>query len=188
MASLPGIRYLADHWWVVLLRGIAAIVFGCVAFAWPGLTIALLVLIWGAYALIDGVFSLIGGIRAKYGTLILLGILGIAAGIVTFLWPGITAITLLWIIAFWAIFAGVMQIAAAIRLRKEIQGEWVMILSGICTVALGVLLMTYPGAGAVSIAWLIASFAIAWGILLCVLAFRLKGWKGRGGRAVAQPA
>jgi uncharacterized membrane protein HdeD (DUF308 family) len=179
MANLPGLRDLADHWWAVLLRGIAAIVFGVLAFAWPGLTIALLVLIWGAYALIDGVFSLIAGIRAKYGTLIFLGILGIAAGLVTFLWPGVTAITLVWIIAFWAIFAGVMQIAAAIRLRKEVQGEWVMILSGICTVALGALLMLYPGAGAVSIAWLIASFAAAWGILLVIVALKLKGRRGQ---------
>jgi len=185
MPNLPGLRYLADHWWAVLLRGIAAIVFGILAFAWPGLTIALLVLIWGAYALIDGVFSLIAGIRAKYGTLILLGVLGIAAGLVTFFWPGVTAITLVWIIAFWAIFAGVMQIAAAIRLRKEIQGEWVMILCGVCTVALGALLMLYPGAGAVSIAWLIASFAVAWGVLLVIVALKLKG---RRGRLAAQPA
>jgi uncharacterized membrane protein HdeD (DUF308 family) len=185
MTSLPGMRYLADHWWAVLLRGIAAILFGVLAFAWPGLTIALLVLIWGAYALIDGIFALIAGIRAKYGTLILLGILGIAAGVVTFFWPGITAITLLWIIAFWAIFAGVMQIAAAIRLRREIRGEWVLILSGLCTVALGALLIMYPGAGAVSIAWLIASFAVAWGVLLCILAFKLKG---RRGSLTAQPA
>jgi uncharacterized membrane protein HdeD (DUF308 family) len=185
MASLPGIRYLADHWWAVLLRGIAAIVFGVMAFAWPGLTIALLVLIWGAYALIDGVFSLVAGVRAKYGALIVLGLLGIAAGVVTFFWPGVTAITLLWIIAFWAIFSGVMQIAAAIRLRKEIQGEWIMILSGICTIALGALLMLYPSAGAVSIAWLIASFAVAWGVLLVFLSLKLKG---RRGRLVTKPA
>ena len=185
MANLPGIRGLAGHWWVVLLRGLAAIAFGVMAFAWPGLTIALLVLIWGAYALVDGVFSLIAGIRAKYGTLIVLGLLGIAAGIVTFAWPGVTAVTLLWIIAFWAIFSGVMQIAAAIRLRREIQGEWILILSGICTVALGALLFLYPGAGAVSVAWLIASFAIAWGVLLMILAFKLKGWNGR---LTAQPA
>lgn len=188
MATLPGIRFLADHWWAVLLRGIAAIVFGVLAFAWPGLTIALLVLIWGAYALIDGVFSLVAGVRAKYGALIVLGLLGIAAGVVTFFWPGVTAITLLWIIAFWAIFAGVMQVAAAIRLRKEIQGEWILILSGVCTVALGILLVLYPGAGAVSIAWLIASFAVAWGVLLVVLALKLKGRRGRAPGAVAQPA
>jgi len=188
MASVPAVRDLADHWWIVLLRGVLAILFGVLAFAWPGLTVALLVLIWGAYALIDGLFELVVGIRAKYGALIVVGLLGIAAGVLTFVWPAITAIALLWIIAFWAIFAGVMQIAAAIRLREEIRGEWLLILSGICTVALGVLLLRYPSAGAVSIAWLIASFAVAWGILLVILAFRLKGWKTRTGRTAAEPA
>ena len=94
------IRTLAEHWWVLLLRGLVAILFGFVAYAQPGAAIAVLVLLWGAYALIDGIFEVIAGVRAKYGSLILLGLLGIAAGIVTFLWPGITAVTLLYIIAF----------------------------------------------------------------------------------------
>ena len=173
------IRMLAQHWWVLLLRGLLAIAFGLVTFARPGITIAVLVLFWGAYALVDGIFEVIAGIRAKWGSLILLGVLGIAAGIVTFMWPGITAIILLYIIAFWAIVAGVMQIAAAIRLRKEIEGEWLWILSGVCTVALGALLIARPGAGAVSVVWLIGSFAIAWGVLLVMLSFRLKGHAGR---------
>ena len=179
------IRTLAQHWWVLLLRGLLAIVFGLLTFANPGITIAVLVLFWGAYALVDGIFEVIAGIRAKWGSLILLGILGIAAGIVTFMWPGITAIVLLYIIAFWAIVAGVMQIAAAIRLRKEIEGEWLWILSGVCTVILGGLLIAKPGAGAISVAWLIASFAVAWGILLVMLSFRLKS---HAGRVVATPA
>jgi uncharacterized membrane protein HdeD (DUF308 family) len=173
------IRTLAQHWWVLLLRGLLAIVFGLLTFSNPGITIAVLVLFWGAYALVDGIFEVIAGFRAKWGSLILLGVLGIAAGIVTFLWPGITAIVLLYIIAFWAIVAGVMQIAAAIRLRREVEGEWLWILSGICTVILGGLLIARPGAGAVSLVWLIASFAIAWGVLLVILAFRLKGHVGR---------
>ncbi len=170
---------LAQHWWVVLLRGIAAILFGLMSYAWPGVTLAVLVLIWGAYALVDGIFEVVAGVRARYGSLILLGILGIAAGVVTFFWPGITAIALLWIIAFWAIVAGVLQISAAVRLRKEIQGEWLWILSGVCTVVLGCLLIARPGAGALSVVWLIAFFAIAWGILLVILAFKLKGHHGR---------
>ena len=141
------IRTLAEHWWVLLLRGLAAILFGIVAYAWPGVAIAFLVLIWGAYALIDGIFEVVAGIRAKYGALVLLGLLGIAAGVVTFLWPGVTAVTLLWIIAFWAIVAGAMQIAAAIRLRKEVQGEWLWILSGACMIVLGVLLHAPPRGG-----------------------------------------
>jgi uncharacterized membrane protein HdeD (DUF308 family) len=173
------IRTLAQHWWVLLLRGLLAIVFGLLTFANPGITIAVLVLFWGAYALVDGIFEVIAGIRAKWGSLVLLGILGIAAGIVTFMWPGITALVLLYIIAFWAIVAGVVQIAAAIRLRKEVTGEWLWILSGVCTVVLGGLLIARPGAGAVSVVWLIASFAIAWGILLVMLSFRLKAHHGR---------
>jgi uncharacterized membrane protein HdeD (DUF308 family) len=179
------IRTLAEHWWVLLLRGIVAILFGLLAYARPVLTIAALVLLWGAYALVDGMFEVVAGVKAKYGTLIFLGILGIAAGLVTFFWTAITAITLLYVIAFWAIVAGVMQIAAAIRLRREVQGEWLWILSGLCLVVLGVLLIAQPGAGALSLVWLIASFAIAWGILLVILAFRLKAHHAR---LVAKPA
>jgi uncharacterized membrane protein HdeD (DUF308 family) len=170
---------LAQHWWVVLLRGLAAIAFGLVAYTRPGVTIAVLVLLWGAYALVDGIFEVIAGVRAKWGSLIFLGALGIAAGLVTFFWPGVTAVVLLYIIAFWAIVAGAMQIAAAVRLRKEVQGEWLWILSGVCTVVLGCLLIANPGVGALSVMWLIGSFAIAWGILLVILAFRLKGHHGR---------
>ena len=173
------IRTLAEHWWVVLLRGICAILFGIIAYTQPGVTIAVLVLLWGAYALVDGIFEVVAGVRAKYGSLIFLGLLGIAAGIVTFLWPGVTAVTLLYIIAFWAIVAGVMQIAAAIRLRKEVEGEWLWILSGLCMVVLGGLLISRPAAGAISVMWLIGSFAIAWGLLLTILAFRLKGHLGK---------
>ncbi len=102
-----------------------------------------------------------------------------------FLWPGLTAVTLLWVLAFWAIVAGVMQIAAAIRLRKEVQGEWLWVLSGILTVGLGVLLFLYPGAGILSVTWLLAALAIVWGILLVMLSFKLKGLKGK---LPAQPA
>ena len=179
------VRTLAQHWWVLLLRGLLAILFGVLTFARPAITIVILVAFWGAYALVDGIFEVIAGIRAKWGSLVFLGILGIAAGIATFLWPGITALVLLYIIAFWAIVAGVMQIAAAIRLRREVTGEWLWILSGVCTVILGALLIARPGAGAVSLVWLIASFAIAWGVLLVILSFRLKAHHGR---LVARPA
>jgi uncharacterized membrane protein HdeD (DUF308 family) len=173
------IRTLAEHWWVLLLRGLVAILFGFVAYEQPGAAIAVLVLLWGAYALVDGIFEVIAGVRAKYASLILLGLLGIAAGVVTFLWPGVTAVTLLYIIAFWAIVAGVLQIVAAFRLRREVEGEWLWILSGICMVLLGGMLMRHPEAGAVSVMWLIGSFAMAWGVLLVILAFRLKGHRGK---------
>jgi uncharacterized membrane protein HdeD (DUF308 family) len=179
MAELPMVRLLAQHWWVVLLRGIAAILFGLMAFAWPGLTIAVLVLFWGAYALVDGIFAVVSGIRAKWGSVIFLGVLGIAAGLITFFWPAITAIALLYLIAFWALFVGLLQIVAAVRLRREIQGEWLWILSGILMVILGLLLVVHPGAGALSVIWMIACFAFVWGILLIALSLRLKGVRSR---------
>lgn len=185
MALVSAMRIMADHWWVPLLRGVLAILFGILTFVVPGLTLAALVLLWGAYALVDGVFHVVAGVRGKWWGLVLLGILGIAAGVVTFLWPAITAITLLWLIAFWAIFVGVLQISAAIRLRKEIQGEWLWILAGLCTVLLGVLLIFNPGAGALSVLWLIGTFAIVWGILLVILSLKLKGL---GGGLAPKPA
>lgn len=181
MADFSAARALTQHWWVVLLRGVLAILFGMMAYAWPGVTLAILVLFWGAYALIDGVFEVVAGIRGKWGALVFLGALGIVAGVVAFVWPGLTASALVWVFAFWAIVAGVLQVSAAIRLRREIQGEWLWIVSGVCTVLLGVLLMLYPGAGALSVIWLIASLAVAWGILLVVLAFKLKGMAARMG-------
>ena len=185
MAVFSAVRTMAEHWWVVLLRGILAILFGVLAYAWPGLTILILVTIWGAYAFVDGVFGVVAGIRGKWTSLVVLGLLGIAVGVVAFLWPGLTAVTLLWILAFWAIAAGVMQIAAAIRLRQEVEGEWLWVLSGILTVGLGVLFFLYPGAGILSVTWLVAALAIVWGILLVMLSFKLKGMKGK---LAAQPA
>jgi len=164
---------------VVLLRGVLAILFGVMAWSWPGETLAILVLLWGAYALVDGIFEVIAGLRGKWGSLVVLGLLGIGAGIVALVWPGLAAITLIWVFAFWAIVAGILQVSAAIRLRREVQGEWMWILSGILTVGLGVLLLLYPGAGALSVTWLIGTLAVAWGILLVMLALRLKGLETR---------
>lgn len=179
MPVVSALRTMSDHWWVVLLRGILGILFGVMAYTWPGLTVLILVTIWGAYALFDGVVELVAGIRGKWGSLILLGLLGIAAGIIALLRPGVAALALLWVIAIWAIVAGVMQISAAIRLRKEVQGEWLWILSGILTIALGLLFLARPGEGILSVTWLIATLAIVWGILLVMLSFKLKGMKGR---------
>lgn len=173
------VRALSQHWWVVLLRGVLAILFGVMAWAWPGETLAILVLLWGAYALVDGIFEVIAGLRGKWGSLVILGLLGIGAGIVALVWPGLAAITLIWIFAFWAIVAGILQVSAAIRLRREVQGEWMWILSGILTVGLGVVLLLYPGAGALSVTWLIGTLAVAWGILLVMLALKLKGLETR---------
>ncbi len=185
MATFSAIRSMADHWWVLLLRGLVAILFGILAFAWPGLTVLLLVAIWGAYAFFDGVLALLAGIRGKWTSLVVLGLLGIAAGLVAFFRPGLAAVTLLWVLAFWAIAAGVMQIAAAVRLRREIEGEWLWILTGVLTVGLGALLFLHPGEGILTVTWIIASLAVVWGILLVMLAFKVKGMKGRVAAAMA---
>ena len=179
------ITTLARNWGVLALRGLCAIIFGILAFVWPGITLGALVLLYGAYALVDGILAIIAAVSKREGSglpwwaLLLQGLLGIAAGIVTFAWPGITALVLLFLIAAWAIVTGIFAIIAAIRLRKEIQGEFWLALSGVLSIVFGVLLFARPGAGALAVVWLIGSYAIIFGILLLFLAFRLKRFKER---------
>lgn len=177
------LQTLGRTWWLVLLRGLAAIVFGILAWAWPGVTLITLVLFWGAYALVDGVAALIGGWQAKDSgkpmwQVVLIGVIGIAAGIFTFLQPGVTAVALLILIAAWAIVHGIFEIAAAIRLRKEIQNEWLLILSGAISVLFGIFMIANPGAGALAVLWLIGVFSVAYGALLVILSFKLKKHAG----------
>jgi uncharacterized membrane protein HdeD (DUF308 family) len=172
------VHQLAKNWWLMLLRGIAAIIFGVLAFVWPGLTLLTLVLFYGAYALVDGVLAIVsaitGGTPAPRWWLVVIGLFGIAAGILTFAWPGITALVLLFFIAGWAIAIGVFQIIGAIRLRKEIDNEWMLILGGVLSVLFGIGVLLVPGAGALALVWVIAIYAIVEGILFVALAFRLK--------------
>jgi uncharacterized membrane protein HdeD (DUF308 family) len=184
---------LARYWWIFALRGVAAILFGIAAFLWPGITVTVLVLLFGAYVLVDGIFNLIAGIQARgererWWVMILLGLAGIALGVLTFLWPDVTALVLLYFIAAWAIVTGVLEIAAAIRLRKEIEGEWLMALAGIASVIFGILLMVLPGPGAIALIWLIAAYAIVVGVLLLVLAFRLRSWRDALDRPMSRTA
>jgi uncharacterized membrane protein HdeD (DUF308 family) len=176
---------VASHWWVLALRGVLALLFGIMAFAWPGVTMAVLVLLYGGYALADGIFAALAGVKTRTWSMLGVGLLGIAAGVATFLWPGITAIVLLYIIAFWAIFVGVFEIVTAIKLRKEIENEWLLIVSGVGIVLLGLLLLFNPGAGALSVVWMIGTVAILFGLLLLGLAFRLRGLHGRMAARVA---
>jgi len=173
------LQSLGRVWWLVLLRGIAAIAFGVLAWMWPGATLVTLVLFWGAYALVDGIAALLGGWNAKeagrpWWQVVLVGVVGIAAGVFTFVQPGVTAVALLILIAVWAIANGVLQVSAAIRLRKAIANEWLLILSGALSVLFGALLIFNPGTGALAVLWAIAAFAVAYGILLVVLAFKLR--------------
>jgi len=170
---------LARNWGWIMLRGVAAVIFGVLALVWPGVTLVILTLFFGAYALTDGVFALIVAYKKREGRrpvwpLVVIGLLGIAAGIVTFLWPGMTALALLIFIAVWALFIGIFQIAAAIRLRKEIENEWWLGLSGALSVLFGLLMIASPGAGALAVIWLIAAYSILFGMMLIALGFRLK--------------
>jgi uncharacterized membrane protein HdeD (DUF308 family) len=172
------VHALAKNWWLLLLRGIAAIIFGVLAFAWPGLTLLTLIMVYGAFALVDGVLAIIAavtsGAAAPRWWLAIVGLLGIATGLLMFLMPGLTALVLLYFIAGWAIATGVFQIVGAIRLRKEIDNEWFLILAGIVSVLFGVGVMMAPGAGALALVWVIGTYAVIMGILLVALAFRLK--------------
>ena len=171
---------LKRGWWLLVLRGVCAVLFGVLTLAWPGIALVTLVLFFGAYALVNGIFTLGMAMRAPAGTpgkgtLVFLGLLGIAAGIVTFAYPGITALSLLYVIAFWAIFTGIFEIMTAVRLRKELKNEWVLILSGALSVLFGVLVLARPGAGALSIVWLIGGYAILFGLMMLALAIKIKG-------------
>jgi uncharacterized membrane protein HdeD (DUF308 family) len=172
------VHALAKNWWLLLLRGIAAIIFGVLAFAWPGLTLLTLILFYGAFALVDGVLAIIaaiaGGAPAPRWWLAIVGVLGIAAGLLTFLMPGLSALVLLFFIAGWAIATGVLQIIGAIQLRKEIDNEWLLILGGVISVLFGVGMMLAPGAGALALVWVIGTYAVIMGVVLVALALRLK--------------
>jgi uncharacterized membrane protein HdeD (DUF308 family) len=172
------VHALAKNWWLLLLRGIAAIIFGVLAFAWPGVTLLTLILFYGAFALVDGVLAIIaaitGGAPGSRWWLAIVGLLGIAAGLLTFLMPGLSALVLLFFIAGWAIATGVFQIMGAIQLRKEIDNEWFLILGGIISVLFGIGVMLAPGAGALALVWVIGAYALIIGVLLVALAFRLK--------------
>lgn len=174
----PMLDSLARNWWLLLLRGICAIIFGVLTLAWPGLSLLTLVLLYGIFALFDGGLAIgaaiMGGTPAPRWWLALVGLLGIGAGAVTLMWPGITGLVLLYFIAGWAIAAGIFEIVGAIKLRAEIEGEWWLIASGVLSVLFGFGILLFPGAGALGIALAIGSFAIVYGALLVGFSWRLK--------------
>lgn len=179
--AIVDVETLARNWWLVLLRGIAGIIFGVLTFLWPSLSLTVLVIVFGAYAFADGFLAIISAIRwrgetERWWLILLEGLAGVAAGVITFFWPAITALALLYIIAAWALVTGALEIAAAIRLRKIITGEWLLVLSGVASIALGVLLALFPGPGALALVLWIGAFAIVSGALLIALAFKLRSW------------
>lgn len=180
------IHALAENWWLILLRGLCAIAFGILAFVWPGVTVMTLVIMYGAFALADGILALIAAVKGEAPAprwwLALVGLIGIAAGAMTFLWPGITALILLLLIASWSIVSGIFQIIGAIRLRKEIEGEWLLIASGVISVLFGILLILRPEAGALALISVIGAFAIVYGALIVGFSLRLRRHLGQGGQ------
>jgi uncharacterized membrane protein HdeD (DUF308 family) len=176
---------IANRWWAVLIRGIAAIIFGIITFAAPKVSLLAMVVIYGAYALVDGVFNLVNAFRGarkgvkQWGWLLFEGLVSIAAGVITLAWPRITALVLLFIIAVWAIVTGIAEIASAIRLRKQIEHEWLMGLCGLLSIVFGVLMLIFPGPGALGLLWAIGAYAIAFGILLAGFSFELRSWRNK---------
>jgi uncharacterized membrane protein HdeD (DUF308 family) len=170
---------LARDWWAFVLRGIVALLLGVVALVWPEVTIRSLTYVFGFYALLDGVFALVAAwaIRGigRWWVLLLEGLLGIVAGVIAFLRPDVTALALLMVIAAWAILTGILEIVAAIQLRKEIENEWWLGLGGLASIVFGVLLVIWPQSGLVTISWIIGLYAIIFGVAMLALGFRLRG-------------
>jgi uncharacterized membrane protein HdeD (DUF308 family) len=182
--------YFARYWWTVVLRGVLAVLFGLVAWIWPDVTVRVLVLLFGFYALVDGLLALaaalVGGRLAsgRRGWLVFEGVAGVAAGVLTFIWPDVTTLVLLYVIAFWAIATGVLEVVAAVLLRRELRGEWLLAAGGVVSVLFGIFLLVRPGDGAIAIAWLIGLYAIVFGIALVALGLRMRKL-GQRGTAVA---
>jgi uncharacterized membrane protein HdeD (DUF308 family) len=173
---------ITRNWWAVALRGAFAILFGLLTIAWPQLTVVVLVALFGAWALLDGISAFMAAWRSAeakqtWWPFLVTGVLGVGAAIVTWVWPQITALTLLTVIAVWAIASGVLQVAAAIRMRKIITNEFWLALAGVGSVVFGVLVLLFPGAGAIGIAWAIGWYAILFGLLMVMLGFRLRSMR-----------
>jgi uncharacterized membrane protein HdeD (DUF308 family) len=170
---------VARDWWVFAIRGVAAIAFGILAFVSPETTLTVLVILFGAYVLVDGIALLVA--LARGDTLArrhawsvgIMGVLGIVAGVITFLAPGVTALSLLYVVAFWAIAMGTFQVIAAIALRRELDGELWMALGGVVSIAFGALLIAFPGEGLISLVWLVGVWAVVFGVSSIGLAYRL---------------
>jgi uncharacterized membrane protein HdeD (DUF308 family) len=177
---------LAHNWWTLLLRGIIALVFGLLCFAYPSVTLLVMTMMFGVYALLDGILALASSIttapgRPLWWSTIFEGIVGVIFGLVILIWPGITAFVLLYLIGVWAIITGIFEITAAIRLRQHFTNEWLLIISGAASVIFGLLILVIPRAGALAVVWWIGTYAIFFGMAFTALAFRLRGWVRESG-------
>jgi uncharacterized membrane protein HdeD (DUF308 family) len=180
---------LLRNWWALALRGVLAILLGVAVVVLPGVTLAALVVLFGAYALVDGVLAIIAGVRAaerheRWWSPVLKGLAGIAAGVVTFVQPSLTALALLYLIGGWGIVTGILEIVAAVHLRRA-HGEWLLVLNGVLSVLFGLLVILWPGAGLLTLLWMLGAYTIFFGILLVALAFRLRSHHHRQSSGVA---
>jgi uncharacterized membrane protein HdeD (DUF308 family) len=170
-------EHLIRHWWMLTVRGAFAVILGFMAMIWPGITLLALAVVFGAYALVDGLFAGIGAIRAPSGTrtmLVVEAIIGIVFGLVTLLWPGITVLAITLLVGFWAIVSGITEIATAISLRREISDEWMYVAFGAVSVLFGLLVAIWPVSGALAVAWLIGVCAVIYGVFLIAVSLRLR--------------
>lgn len=170
------------NWWVFLLRGLLAVIFGVLALVWPEITLITLVILFGGFVLLEGILNLLIGIvssetNRRWWVTLIEGILGIGVAVLTFVWPNLTAVVLLYFIAAWALITGILEIMTAIRLRRMLEREWVMILNGAISIIFALLLFIFPGESAISLVWLFGVFVIIIGILLIILGFRLRKFR-----------
>jgi uncharacterized membrane protein HdeD (DUF308 family) len=172
------LELLQTYWWTFLIRGFLALAFGIMALIWPGITLMALVLLFGIYVVVEGIFSIVAAFSNRearaWWILLLEGIVSIAVGGIAFIWPGITAVVLLIFIAIWAIFTGLLEIGAAVQLRKEMQGEWILALIGVLSILIGIILIFNPAAGALAVVWLIGIYAVIFGGLLVFLGMKFR--------------
>jgi uncharacterized membrane protein HdeD (DUF308 family) len=178
---------------MIALQGVAAVMFGVLALVWPGITLLALVFLFAAYAIVDGVLGLIRGLRRDGGDRpdwwrVARGVVGIAAGVIAFVLPDITAYALLLVIAAWAIVSGGLEVMAAYRLREVMRREWLLALDGVIAILFGLVLIVFPSAGALAVVWLIGTFAIVSGVILLLIAFRMRGRTRGTGPSAAYPS
>ena len=171
-------------WWMLALRGAIAILFGILALLWPGLTLLFLVAMFAAFAVLSGAVAIVGAVKHRdsdkgWWLILLLGLISIGAGVIAIFYPGITALALVLVMGANALITGVLDIAIAIRLRKVVRREWLLVLAGVTSIVFGALVFMFPGAGALALVWLISFYAVFTGTLLLALAFRVRAWASR---------
>ncbi len=177
--AAPLIGTITRNWRLILVRGVAALVFGILCFVWPVISLLALVLLYGVYAIVDGISAITWGSRSRWNWMVVVGVVSVLGGLIALFWPGITALALLYLIAAWAIVRGASEIVAAVHLRRHLTDEWLLAGSGALSILFGVLVALFPGAGAIAMVWAIGAFAVILGILALGLALRLRSLQQR---------